>query len=86
LKNTQSLINSRNEEKNGVKETSASTINSIINTANKMLNDREDVFGDGSVYRNSYTPEDVVAYVLSQNITTQEKMNMINGLGLSQYM
>ena len=87
ISNTQSLINDRNSGgSGGTKATTASTINSIMNTANKMLNEREDVFGDGSVYRNSYTPEDVVAYVLSQNITTQEKMNMINGLGLSQYM
>jgi hypothetical protein len=82
------LINDRNSSggSGGTKATSVSTINSIINTANKMLNEREDVFGDGSIYRNMYTPEDVVAYILAQNINMQEKMNMVNGLGLGQYM
>lgn len=86
INNTNSLISDRNSSTNGTKATSASTINSIINTANKMLNEREDVFGDGSIYRNMYTPEDVVAYILAQNINMQEKMNMVNGLGLGQYM
>ena len=90
ISNTQSLISNRNSSGGSgsgtEKATSASTINSIINTANKMLNEREDVFGDGSIYRNMYTPEDVVAYILAQNINMQEKMNMVNGLGLGQYM
>lgn len=79
IKNTQSQISNRN---NTEKATSASLINNIINTANKMLNDREDVFGDGSVYRNAYGEDDVKAYVLSQNITDEEQYNILSNLGL----
>ena len=88
INNTQSLINDRNSDKDstGQKNTAASTLNTIINNAVKMLNEREDVFGDGSVYRNMYGAEDVVAYILAQNITMQEKKNMVESLGLTQYM
>ena len=82
LSNTQSLINSRNEEKTTKNETSSSTINSIINTVTKMLNEREDVFGDGSIYRNVYGPEDAKAYVLSQNSSDEEQYNILSNFGL----
>ena len=82
INNTQSLINDRNSSGSGTKPTSASTINSIINTANKMLNEREDVFGDGSVYRNLYDDNAVKAYILSQNITDEEQYNILSNLGL----
>lgn len=82
INNTQSLIKDRNSSGSGTKPTSASTINSIINTANKMLNEREDVFGDGSVYRNLYDDNAVKAYILSQNITDEEQYNILSNLGL----
>lgn len=82
INNTNSLIKDRNSSGSGTKPTSASTINSIINTANKMLNEREDVFGDGSVYRNLYDDNAVKAYILSQNITDEEQYNILSNLGL----
>lgn len=81
ISNTQSLINSR-KDSSGSKGTSASLLNSIINTATKMLNEREDVFGDGKIYRNAYDANDVKAYILSQNISDEEQYNILNNLGL----
>lgn len=83
LSNTQSLINNRNNSSaESDKTTSASLLNNIINTATKMLNEREDVFGDGKVYRNAYGENDVKAYVLSQNITDEEQYKILTNLGL----
>ncbi len=85
ISNTYANANKKSSTGEG-KTTSPSTINSILNTANKMLNEREDVFGDGSIYRNVYGEEDVLAYILAQNISAEEKKNMVNGLGLGKYM
>lgn len=83
LSNTQSLINNRNNSSTeSSNATSASLLNNIINTATKMLNEREDVFGDGKVYRNAYGENDVKAYVLSQNITDEEQYKILTNLGL----
>lgn len=83
LSNTQSLISNRNSgSTESSKATSASLLNNIINTATKMLNEREDVFGDGKVYRNAYGENDVKAYVLSQNITDEEQYKILTNLGL----
>ena len=83
LSNTQSLISNRNNNSaESSKTTSASLLNNIINTATKMLNEREDVFGDGKVYRNAYGENDVKAYVLSQNITDEEQYKILTNLGL----
>ena len=84
ISNTQSLISNRNNggSSGSGEKTSASVINNIINTANKMLNEREDVFGDGSIYRNVYDEDAVKAYILSQNITDEEQYNILSNLKL----
>jgi hypothetical protein len=47
-----------------------------------MLKERTDVFGDGSIYTNTYGEDDVKAYILSQNITDEEQYNILSNLGL----
>lgn len=66
----------------GSNSTSPSLINSILNTANKMLTEKEDVFGDGSIYRNAYDANAVKAYILSQNISDKEQYIILSNLGL----
>lgn len=67
------------------KGTSTSTLNTIVNNVQKMLSETEKIF-DGDITRAKYSEPDVIAYVLSQNIPTEEKMNIIQNFGLTKYM
>ena len=69
----------------GTKGTSTSTLNTIVNNVQKMLSETEKIF-DGDITRAKYSEPDVIAYVLSQNIPTEEKMSIIQNFGLTKYM
>lgn len=90
-RNTSSIISNRNKTSSGggssggTKGTSTSTLNTIVNNVQKMLSETEKIF-DGDITRNKYSEPDVIAYVLSQNISTQEKMDIIQNFGLMKYM
>lgn len=91
-RNTSSIISNRNKTSSsggsssgGTKETSTSTLNTIVNNVQKMLSETETILG-GDITRAKYSEPDVIAYVLSQNISTQEKMDIIQNFGLTKYM